>query len=406
MLITCPECELQISDKALVCPHCGFPLKKNAQVYPRKANKRRRLPNGFGQISEIKGRNLRKPFRVLVTVDKGLDGKPICKPLQPQSYFETYNDAYLALVEYNKNPYSIEKNITMDELYQAWLKEYRTHVGEKMIEKTECCWRYVRKIHNMKLQQVRIPQLKLALDEATTYKSGNEVELPRSAKGRIKSLFNLMFDYAVENELISQNYARSFALSRSDQEETARVDKSHILYSDEEVELIWGALPVYPYLDITLIQFYSGWRPNELLSMKLEDVDLENKTFHGGSKTVAGKNRIVPIHSKIFHFVEQHYNEAVAAGSEYVFQSDTQPGKAYTYDRYYVRLIEARDALGLDKSHRPHDGRVQFATMAKKAKMDQYALKKILGHYIDDVTEKYYIKPGMDWLRNEIEKIK
>nr|DAQ46857.1 MAG TPA: Int protein/DNA Complex protein - DNA complex.79A [Caudoviricetes sp.] len=44
--------------------------------------------------------------------------------------------------------------------------------------------------------------------------------------------------------------------------------------------------------------------------------------------------------------------------------------------------------------------------MAKKAKMDQYALKKILGHYIDDVTEKYYIKPGMDWLRNEIEKIK
>lgn len=142
------------------------------------------------------------------------------------------------------------------------------------------------------------------------------------------------------------------------------------------------------------------------MSMKLEDVDLENKTFHGGSKTVAGKNRIVPIHSKIFHFVEQHYNEAVAAGSEYVFQSDTQPGKAYTYDRYYVRLIEARDALGLDKSHRPHDGRVQFATMAKKAKMDQYALKKILGHYIDDVTEKYYIKPGMDWLRNEIEKIK
>ena len=275
-----------------------------------------------------------------------------------------------------------------------------------MIEKTECCWRYVRKIHNMKLQQVRIPQLKLALDEATTYKSGNEVELPRSAKGRIKSLFNLMFDYAVENELVPQNYARSFALSRLDQEETARVDKSHILYSDEEVELIWGALPVYPYLDITLIQFYSGWRPNELLSMKLEDVDLESKTFHGGSKTVAGKNRIVPIHSKIFHFVEQHYNEAVAAGSEYVFQSDTQPGKAYTYDRYYVRLIEARDALGLDKSHRPHDGRVQFATMAKKAKMDQYALKKILGHYIDDVTEKYYIKPGMDWLRNEIEKIK
>ena len=38
MLTTCPECELQISSKALVCPHCGFPLKKDARVYPRKAN--------------------------------------------------------------------------------------------------------------------------------------------------------------------------------------------------------------------------------------------------------------------------------------------------------------------------------------------------------------------------------
>ncbi|MEQ2827819.1 MAG: zinc-ribbon domain-containing protein [Anaerobutyricum hallii] len=25
-LIKCPECELQVSDKALSCPHCGFPL--------------------------------------------------------------------------------------------------------------------------------------------------------------------------------------------------------------------------------------------------------------------------------------------------------------------------------------------------------------------------------------------
>ena len=44
--------------------------------------------------------------------------------------------------------------------------------------------------------------------------------------------------------------------------------------------------------------------------------------------------------------------------------------------------------------------------MAKTATMYESALKNILGHYLDAVTEKYYIKPGMDWLRNEIEKIK
>lgn len=96
MLIKCPECELQVSDKATFCPHCGYPMQPD--VRPRKPrsknNKRRRLPNGFGQISEIKNRNLRNPFRAMVTVGKTPEGKPICKPLKPESYFPTYNDAY------------------------------------------------------------------------------------------------------------------------------------------------------------------------------------------------------------------------------------------------------------------------------------------------------------------------
>lgn len=55
MLIQCPECDLQVSDKANTCPHCGYPLKPDAKLKSsRKPNKRRRLPNGFGQISEIK----------------------------------------------------------------------------------------------------------------------------------------------------------------------------------------------------------------------------------------------------------------------------------------------------------------------------------------------------------------
>ena len=105
MLIKCPECELQVSDKATACPHCGYPMQPTVKRKPRvKSNKRRRLPNGFGQISEIKNRNLRNPFRAMVTVGKTPEGRPICKPLKPESYFPTYNDAYAALVEYNKNP--------------------------------------------------------------------------------------------------------------------------------------------------------------------------------------------------------------------------------------------------------------------------------------------------------------
>ena len=41
---------------------------------PRQKKKRMRLPNGFGQISEIKGKRLRKPFRAMITVDKTEEG--------------------------------------------------------------------------------------------------------------------------------------------------------------------------------------------------------------------------------------------------------------------------------------------------------------------------------------------
>ena len=94
MLIKCPECELQVSDKATACPHCGYPMCRTSKLKKsRKSNKRRRLPNGFGQISEIKNPNLRKPFRAMVTIGKDENGRPICKPLKPESYFATYNDA-------------------------------------------------------------------------------------------------------------------------------------------------------------------------------------------------------------------------------------------------------------------------------------------------------------------------
>ena len=63
MLIKCPECAGQISDQAFACPHCGYPMRPGAVQAPRRGPRRRpRLPNGFGQISEIKNRNLRNPF--------------------------------------------------------------------------------------------------------------------------------------------------------------------------------------------------------------------------------------------------------------------------------------------------------------------------------------------------------
>ena len=56
--------------------------------------------------------------------------------------------------------------------------------------------------------------------------------------------------------------------------------------------------------------------------------------------------------------------------------------------------------------NRAHDGRNHFITMAKNAGMDEYALKYIVGHAIQDVTERVYTQREISWLIDEMQKIK
>lgn len=412
MLIKCPECELQVSDKAHSCPHCGCPTQPDAKIKRhRKSNRRKRLPNGFGQITEIKGRNLRNPFRAMVTVGKDQNGKPICKLLKPISYFPTYNEAYAALMEYNKNPYDLETSITMGELYDRWTDGYfKTLSSDSSVRNINLAWSYCSQIYNMKVVDIRTRHLKGCLEDGIKIVRGETRHPSPSVQTRMKSVFNMMLDYALEYELVDRNYARSFNLSNEVIKESNNVEKGHIPFTDEEMDLLWEHVDDILYADIVVIQCYAAWRPQEIGLIKIEDVDLENWTFSGGMKTDAGIGRIVPIHSRIRHLVERKYNEAISLGSKYLFNCTDKATKRsslkLTYGKYRERFIEVRDKLNLNPEHRPHDPRMHFTTMAKKYKMDEYAIKYIVGHSISDITEKVYTKRDIEWLKEEIENIK
>ena len=410
MLTQCPECELPVSDKATACPHCGYPLKPSEkQKKPRKSNKRRRLPNGFGQISEIKNRNLRNPFRAMVTVGKTPDGKPICKPLKPESYFATYNDAYAALVEYNKNPYDLEPSITMQELYDKWLSEYEKTV--KSTKSATSAWAYCSGVYKMRVMDIRARHVKGCMEEGVAVIRGKEQHPTATMKNQIKSLFNMLLDYALEYELVDRNYSRTFNLTEETVKEIQSVKKEHIAFTDEEMDLLWANASSKQGVDILLIQCYSGWRPQELGLLELKDVDLENWTFQGGMKTDAGENRVVPIHSRIQDLVLRKYQEAEALGSPYLLNwadpnNRNKKNFELTYARYQKAFERIRDELKLNPEHRPHDGRTHFVTMAKRYGVDEYAIKYMVGHKISDITEKVYTRREFTWLREEIEKIK
>lgn len=402
MIINCPECELQVSDRALFCPHCGYPMQsKQVKKNYNRPKKRRRLPNGFGQITEIKNQNLRKPFRVMVTVGKTDKGRPICKLLKPVSYFETYNEAYAALVEYNRNPYDIKSSITVKELYEKWTEQYfQTLKSDSSIRTITSAWAYCSSVYNMNASDLRARHIKGCMENGVAVINKKERRPSASTKSRIKSLFNLMLDFALEYEIVDKNYARTFNLSSEIINEKAEAKRGHISFTDDEMNTLWEHVDDKMYVDVVLIQCYSGWRPQELGLIKLENVDLDNWTFSGGMKTTAGKNRVVPIHSKIRHLVKRRYDEALKIGSDYLINcTDTHTHRSsfkFSYSKYQARFAKIRDELKLNPLHRPHDGRVQFVTLAKKYNVDEYAIKYIVGHAISDVTEKYIRKGNLN----------
>lgn len=407
MLTKCQECGLQVSDKALSCPHCGLPF---SNMTAKTSRKRRRLPNGFGRITKISGKNLRQPYRVTVTTGKDENGRPIGKLLKPQAYFKTYNDAYEALIEYHRNPCSLDSGISVKELYEKWSEKYFEDLNSDSSKRTiTAAWRYCSSVENMRAVDIRTRHIKYCLDEGYVLEKGLKKYPSPGTKARIKSLWNLMLDFALEYELVDKNYARTFNLNDNVRNMQEEVKRGHMTFSDDEMKSLWENRD-YPYVKVVLLQCYSGWRPQELGLIRLEDVDLENWLFKGGMKTVAGIDRTVPIHSAVRGFVKELYEQAQNISSEYLINCvDGQTHRSnmrFTYDKYHARFEKIKKKLNLRSDHRPHDGRKQFITMAKSAGVNEYAIKRIVGHAISDITERIYTDRSIDWLKEQIELIK
>lgn len=408
MLQPCPECKLQVSDKAVACPHCGYPLGQKLAEQPtvQATHKHRmHLPNGFGSIYDRSNKHLRNPFYVTVCVGKTPEGRPIRKPLKPKASFKTYNDAYQALVEYHRDPYDPATNITFQELYDMWYREKeKSTVEKKSLSRYNSLWKYSASLKDTPVRELRVRHLKDCLQNSSVTRDGKVTPISPITSAKLKFLYNQLFDYAVENEYLDKNIARLFSVGTE-----FEVQHEHFPYTAEEIRILWDNIETCDVADLILIQCYSGWRPQELCKLKVADVHLEERWIQGGIKTKSGKNRQVPIHKTILPLVQKRYEQARQLGSEYLFNHPYErwPDRwtHYSYDYFSDAFLERLPAIGINPEHRGHDGRVHFTTLAKEYYMDEYALKRIVGHKIDDLTERVYTRRTVSWLVTEIDKI-
>ena len=372
-----------------------------------------RRANGTGNIYKMKGGKRRKPWRVRVTVGWELNPKTgRCKQnLKTLGYYASRAEAEAALVAYQECPYDLNtKDITFKELYEQWTEDYFKKLTSISSERTiTSAYRYCSGLYNMKMRDIRIYHLQECMDKGYIIPDrGKEKGQKRYAsactKGRIKSMFNLMFDWAYAREIVDRNYARAFELDKETKIKQVREKRKNTIFSNEEIDLLWKNVDKIAFVDMVLCGIYSGWRPQELAILKIKDIDLELQVMYGGMKTDAGKDRCVPIHPLIQPLIEKRYAEAKEIGSAYLFNDvNGQQGTYMTYDKYRGRFNKVVERLQMD--HHPHETRHTFITKAKRVRMEEYILKRIVGHAINDNTEKTYTHREIEELKAEMRKI-
>lgn len=397
-LIICPECTHDVSDKAVSCPHCGYPFNTPTGTKPRIRNgKPTKLPNKYGSIYKMPG-NRRKPFRAVKTDRWILDSETL-KKRQIRftiGFYATREEAMIALAEYNANPYDIKAdNITFSEVYEKWSEQYfPTLSNPSSVRTVTAAYAYCNGLYDMRMKDIRVSHLEGTILNA---------DVGSSTKSRIKSLFNMMYKYSLAHDICDKDYA-SVMFANGSPIKNERT-KEPVPFTIDEITRLWNNIDKVLFVDMILVGIYSGWRPQELSILKVKDIDLESKTMTGGLKTDAGKNRIVPIHSKIMPLIEKRMQEAAALHSDYLFNdTNGQQGTYMTYDKYRKRFEKVMKVTGMN--HRPHETRHTFITLAKECDMNEYILKLIVGHAINDITEKTYTHRTIEQLKTEIEKIK
>lgn len=149
------------------------------------------------------------------------------------------------------------------------------------------------------------------------------------------------------------------------------------------------------------VMIYGGLRIGEVLNLKLSAIDMENRVIaiHGGK---GGKDRLVPISSKLHEYLAQYLNDSqrLKKTSVYLFTTLRGDGPVTTSGVKNV-VNSVKKGTGINFS--PHKLRHTFATLMLEGGCDLFSLQKMLGHS-DIKTTTIYLSTSVAMLQEQIGK--
>lgn len=387
----CKKCGREIPDDAVYCPYC-------AQDQRKPVRKRRELKreNGSGSIYRRSDRKTR-PWIAMTP-----------KTQQVIGHYATAQQAKDALDEYRRNP-TDRLNITVQELHDEWEPLGYKDKSKQLKDCYNAAWGKLKPIYSLKFRELRTAQMQQIievwqkerplLDE--TGKPVSKDGVPQvikpqsySSLSKIKILLGLLYQYAMQNDIVNKNYAEFLVLPKK---EIGVKD----CFNELELKKIENAVGKVSFADCIYFMCYTGLRITEFLTLNKFSVHEKNGVcaLYGGIKTDAGKNKVVPVHHKIKPILD----EWLAKGGQTVFcRPDGTPYSSRNFREYCY--LPALENIGVRKLN-PHATRRTFATMMSGANVREEDFIAMMGHADYSVDIENYIFQSAEKLQKSIEKI-
>lgn len=343
----CIKCGAGLPEEAVFCHLCG-----KRQTAERKHKKR---ANGTGCISRLAG-NRKKPWLAR-------------KNDVPIGTFVTRIEAQKALERLTDVSVNDKYNLTFRDVYERWKAEHSREISEKTMRDYVWAFGICPQLHDMKMRKILRSDYQAAI---------MKLELEGKSKGtcqKLRVLLGMLGRWAKEEGITLNNPAENLNT-------TAKQLSTRVVFLEAEIDAIKKS--TLPAADIALILISCGCRPGELFKVPLSDCYDDH--FIGGSKTEAGKNRVIPIGPDGMEAYSRIRREAIRKGGRLLIDGYSGQHIAANFaKREWRDLMQEIDRPGVT----PYSCRHTFITRAIRAGVDLPILEAIVGH-VDRETTRIY----------------
>lgn len=344
-----------------------------------------RRANGTGTIVRLPG-NRRRPYVVKISVvDKW--GRTQQTAL---SYHSKMAEAQEALDSYNHDkvagiaPRADKYSVTLQQIYDLWSPRKYATISHQAADAYRACWGRLSRYKDMRVTDLTIDHLQAIIDEDA------QNNMSHSTMQNDRMLMRALYKYAMERDIVMKDYSAFVDIPSV----AAKYEKG--AFDDLQMaRLEQLAKDGFPWADTVLMLCYTGFRINEFLSLTPFSYDHAEDFLRGGSKTEAGKNRVVPVHPKIKPYLERWLNKG---GVSIICKEDGTRMSANWYRNDVFKPVV--NALGVPQAT-PHWCRHTFATRLHEAGAPELEVKRLMGHADSNVTE-HYTHTDLDHLRSAL----